>query len=81
MNMSRKFALLAGASFMMMSTGAFAQDAVEEPVAAEEETGGLEEIVVTAQKREENLQNVPVSVTALSAEALANNRIADFLPI
>jgi iron complex outermembrane recepter protein len=76
--MSRKFALLAGASFLIISTSAYAQDVAPEAVAAEEDTGGLEEIVVTAQKREENLQDVPVSVTALSAESLANNRIADF---
>ena len=35
----------------------------------------LEEIIVTAQKREERLQNVPVSVTALSATTLANLNI------
>jgi iron complex outermembrane recepter protein len=78
MNMSRKFARLAGASFLMVSTNAFAQDAADAPAAAQEDTGGLEEIVVTAQKREENLQNVPVAVTALSAEAIENSRIADF---
>jgi iron complex outermembrane recepter protein len=71
--MSRKFMLLAGISAALFTVPAFAQDA--EP--AETDTG-LEEIIVTAQKREQNLQNVPVSVTALSAEALANNRIADF---
>ena len=36
---------------------------------------GLEEIVVTAQKRGENLQEVPIAVTALSAEALATKGI------
>jgi hypothetical protein len=51
MDMSRKFALLAGASFLIISTSAFAQDAAEAPIADEEETSGLEEIVVTAQKR------------------------------
>ena len=76
--MSRKIALLAGASFLIISTSAYAQDTAPEVVAAEEENVGLEEIVVTAQKREENLQNVPVAVTALSAEAIENNRIADF---
>ncbi len=74
--MSRKFALFAGASFMMISTSAFAQDAAS--ATAAEDTGGLEEIVVTAQKREENTQNVPVAITALSSEAIANARIADF---
>jgi iron complex outermembrane receptor protein len=76
--MSRKFALLAGASFLMVSTSAFAQDAAEAPVAAEEDTGGLEEIIVTAQKRQERLQDVPVSVTAVSSEQLENRRISDF---
>ncbi|MFZ5706618.1 MAG: TonB-dependent receptor [Pseudomonadota bacterium] len=44
---------------------AFAQQAPAPQVAAEE--GGLTEIVVTARRREESLQDVPVSVTALSA--------------
>jgi iron complex outermembrane recepter protein len=70
--MSRKFMLLAGVSTALIAMPAFAQDAPAE------ENAGLEEIVVTAQKREENLQNVPVAVTAISAEAIANNRIADF---
>ncbi|NBC35090.1 TonB-dependent receptor [Novosphingobium sp. FSY-8] len=37
---------------------------------------GLEEIVVTAQKREQNLQSVPVAVTALSGDALASKNVA-----
>ena len=36
----------------------------------------LEMIVVTAQKREQNLQDVPVAVTALSENTLVANRIA-----
>jgi len=36
---------------------------------------GLEEIIVTAQKRSENLQSVPVAVTALSSDALEAQRI------
>jgi iron complex outermembrane recepter protein len=71
--MSLKFMLLAGVSTALFAVPVYAQDS------APAETGaGLEEIVVTAQKREQNLQDVPVSVTALSSEALANNRIADF---
>jgi iron complex outermembrane receptor protein len=33
--------------------------------------GGLEEIVVTARKREESLQDVPLTVTAVSATQIA----------
>ncbi len=35
----------------------------------------LEEVVVTAQKRTENLQDVPVAVTAISADTIERNRI------
>ncbi|MFK4792302.1 TonB-dependent receptor [Sphingobium sp. ZW T5_29] len=38
---------------------------------------GIQEIVVTAQRREENLQKVPVSVTALSGADLAARAIVD----
>lgn len=37
--------------------------------------GGLEEIIVTAERREENLQDVPVSVTAVSGDALSQRVI------
>jgi iron complex outermembrane recepter protein len=40
---------------------AYAQNAQQEQATAES-TGGLQEIVVTAEKRVENLQNVPISV-------------------
>lgn len=69
--MSRKFALLAGLSALAFVQPALAQG-------AEPDSGGLEEIVVTAQKREQNMQSVPVAVTALSSEAIENGRIADF---
>jgi len=38
---------------------------------------GLEEIVVTAQRRAENKQEIPVSVTAVTAEQLADRNITD----
>ncbi len=39
--------------------------------------GGLEEIVVTATRREENLMNVPVAVTALQEQTLLTRQIVD----
>ena len=42
---------------------------------AEGDSGGLEEIVVTAQKREQNLQDVPIAVTAITGDALTTNRV------
>ena len=52
------------------------------PVSAQQ----LEEVIVTAQKRAENLQDVPISVSTVSAEKIADNTIlnfaalADFVP-
>jgi iron complex outermembrane recepter protein len=44
---------------------------------ADDSSSGLNEIVVTAQKREENLQKVPATITALSAEQLETRQIQD----
>lgn len=59
------------------------------PVQAQEapaSAGLLEEIIVTAQKRAENLQEVPIAITALGADALAAKgltnvtQVTDFAP-
>lgn len=57
---------------LLIGTAAHAQDA---PAPAQTEASGDAEIVVTAQKREERLQDVPVSVTVLTTGALSNARI------
>jgi iron complex outermembrane receptor protein len=44
--------------------------------AAEEETGGLTEIVVTAEKRSENLEIVPASISAFTSKTLDLQGIA-----
>ncbi|HTJ62750.1 MAG TPA: OmpA family protein [Alphaproteobacteria bacterium] len=44
----------------------------DQPVAA---SNGLEEIVVTARRREEKLQTVPISVQAFSGETLQKHRV------
>jgi iron complex outermembrane recepter protein len=49
----------------LMATSASAQ------AAADDGAVGIAEVVVTAQRREENLQKVPVSVSAFSAEQIA----------
>jgi iron complex outermembrane recepter protein len=38
-------------------------------------TGGVRDIVVTAQKREQNVQDVPIAVTAVDQQSLQANRI------
>jgi iron complex outermembrane recepter protein len=42
------------------------------------DNSGLEEVIVTAQKRTENLQDVPVSITALSSEDLEKLNVTKF---
>ncbi len=41
------------------------------------ESGALEEIVVTAERREENIQSVPISITAFTAETLQSRNLTD----
>lgn len=59
--------LVLGAAALGSAAPVFAQ--------ATENMTVLEEIIVTAQKREENVQDVPIAVTALTSEALASQRI------
>lgn len=64
---------LMGCAALALSAGAAsAQDGVAATV---------EEIVVTAQKRSENLQDVPVSVTAISGDSLADRGVTNVLSL
>ncbi|MFY2762881.1 TonB-dependent receptor [Arenimonas sp. MALMAid1274] len=62
---------LATAICLAMSSAAWAQESTEEaPV--------LDAITVTAQKREENLQKVPISIQVLGTEQLDELHVTDF---
>jgi outer membrane receptor protein involved in Fe transport len=82
-------ALWLGSSLLVLATPALAQTAA--PAAAPVTTAspytsnatategtGLEEITVTAQKREETLQSVPISITAFSNKKLDQLRVTSF---
>ncbi|MBB6095808.1 outer membrane receptor protein involved in Fe transport [Povalibacter uvarum] len=58
--------LVTAISLVLLGSAAGAQNA--QPEAAE--AGSLEEVVVTAQKREESLSDVPIAITAISADKL-----------
>jgi iron complex outermembrane receptor protein len=78
--------MCAGVSLAALSLGfahpALAQDTapVAEAAPADDDYG-VEEIVVTAQRREERLQDTPLSITALSADALTNRGIDNLADI
>ncbi len=59
---------LAATTALTAAMPATAQDAASDST-------GLEEIVVTAQKREQNLQDVPIAVTAITGDSLETNRV------
>lgn len=69
LRVGRLAAIAAAPLALLGSEAALAQEAE----AADADQG---EIVVTAQKREERLQDVPISVTAIGGEALKDQRIA-----
>jgi iron complex outermembrane recepter protein len=52
------------------------QPVLAQSVADDAPSGGLEEIVVTAQRRAENLQEVPISITAVTSQRLQASGIA-----
>ncbi|MGO4894561.1 TonB-dependent receptor [Flavobacterium sp. W21_SRS_FM6] len=67
-------ALIIGLSLAFSGTVANAQEQ-EQPTKPEKQ--GLETITVTAQKRAQNLQEVPVSVTAFTGDEMAESVIKD----
>ncbi len=73
-----------GLTLLMSTTSAWAQSA---PAAAAPQandasnTGGIAEIVVTAQRRSENLQKVPLAVSAFTADELAVRQVSRTLDL
>ncbi|MBL8645575.1 MAG: TonB-dependent receptor [Rhodospirillaceae bacterium] len=70
--MTKKLLLGTTIAAVAFASSAFAQNSQQQ---AQAQTGGLEEIVVTAQRREEAIQTVPVAVSAFSAESLERRQV------
>jgi len=68
------FAKVSLAAIAYASLG-IATPAAAQEAAVEEDEGGIKEIVVTARKREESTQDVPVSVSVIDSETLQNRDI------
>jgi iron complex outermembrane recepter protein len=72
---NRRLPLRQGAALVMAISGAVAADLSWAADTASQPT--LTEIIVTAQKREQNIQDVPISVIALSAQQLKEGGVTD----
>ena len=72
MNRYVKTALLAGAAWSALSTFAMAQDA-----APQDGVSSLDDIVVSARRRDELLKDVPISVSAIGEERLEQTGASD----
>ncbi len=64
-------AILCVCTALVTSSGAFAQQQTAQ-------SGGLEEIVVTAQKRSESLGTVPISINVITGQTLADYKMTEF---
>src|SRR5476651_404584 len=69
---------LAGSAIAFYAPAGLAQQASG---SAAVESGQLEEILITAQKRTEKLEDVPVAASVLSAEVLAQQNVSDISDI
>ena len=79
MKVASKFgvALLATAASIAIAAPASAQSQGEDDASASEDQGGVNTIIVTAQRREENLQDVPLSVSVIGRDEIREKEISD----
>jgi iron complex outermembrane recepter protein len=71
------FSALAGVSMLCLAAPGYAQDATADRVTAPA-SASEGEIIVTARRREESLQDVPVSINAVTPEDIAELNLRDF---
>jgi iron complex outermembrane receptor protein len=77
----KKFELLAATAFtLFLATPAMAQNTPATATDTQEATDS-DEIVVTATKREQTLQDVPISVSVTSAETIEQAQITDLIDL
>ena len=81
---TRAALLFATALTGLWITPSFAQNAPNSTASADpadSESGRLETVVVTAQRRVENLQDTPISISVLTARSLENRRVGSLLDL
>ena len=76
--MTKRGIFLTAAIQALLPCCVLAQQSTEQPpTAAPSDAGSLEEVVITAQKRTERLQDVPVSASVVNSTTLANSNVSD----
>ncbi|PLW82874.1 hypothetical protein CWI75_05340 [Kineobactrum sediminis] len=79
-NMKRKYLLLSASIIAIgypFAAPALTQEAAQEPGRSDRQTRTLEVITVTAQRRQEDIQDVPISVTAITGELILESGVND----
>jgi iron complex outermembrane receptor protein len=66
---------------MIIATPAIAQDPAPAPAAAAEPQDGIQDIVVTAQRRSESVQDVPIAISAFSSDQLRAQGVTSALDL
>ncbi|MGD9597688.1 MAG: TonB-dependent receptor [Steroidobacteraceae bacterium] len=69
------------ALFLLSCTAAFAQQGGEAPADADPSADTIQEVIVTAQKREESLQETPIAITAFTSRDLDAQRVTNTLDL
>src|SRR5882757_4285125 len=69
---------LAGGAFMLNALAGVPAAPAQQAAMTDQPSGTLEDIIVTAEKRSESLEKVPLSIVAYSSESLAQLGVQDF---
>lgn len=72
---------LLSASAIATATAAHGQDIQSQDTVARSDGASVEEIVVTAQKRSENVQSVPIAISAVTTDSLDRKQIESTLDL
>lgn len=79
--MSRLVLSVAGGSVLAISSTSFAQDVAPQGAEASAAGAGLEEVIVSAQRRAESMQRVPIAITALTAADLESSGVTSTIEL
>lgn len=77
----RKLVKLMSTAALLLPASAIAQDAADDPALQTAQANSDRFIIVTARQRAENIQDVPLAITAFDAEAIKEKNIQDLTDV